>query len=96
MTLRDRAGLLNGRTFIVEDTMNVRMANTVDIWMGSRAEALPALGLTHRHHHGHSLKAEKACSQKTFRNLMRKRRASEVISHLWASWYSSAWITSPS
>ncbi len=40
VTLQDSAGLLRGRTFIVEDTMNVRMANTVDIWMGSRAQAL--------------------------------------------------------
>ncbi|WP_225430025.1 RlpA-like double-psi beta-barrel domain-containing protein [Deinococcus detaillensis] len=40
VTLQDSAGLLNGRVFIVEDTMNVRMANTVDIWMGSRAQAL--------------------------------------------------------
>jgi len=40
VTLHDSAGLLNGRVFIVEDTMNVRMANTIDIWMGSRAQAL--------------------------------------------------------
>ncbi len=40
VTLQDKAGLLNGRVFIVEDTMNVRMANTIDIWMGSRAQAL--------------------------------------------------------
>ncbi|TSA84534.1 hypothetical protein FNU79_11040 [Deinococcus detaillensis] len=39
VTLQDSAGLLNGRTFIVEDTMNVRMSNTIDIWMGSRAQA---------------------------------------------------------
>ena len=40
VTLHDRAGLLNGRTFIVEDTMNVRLSNTVDIWMSSRSQAL--------------------------------------------------------
>nr|WP_181392131.1 hypothetical protein [Deinococcus irradiatisoli] len=40
VTIQDSAGLLRGRTFIVEDTMNVRMANTIDIWMGSRAQAL--------------------------------------------------------
>ena len=40
VTLHDSAGLLNGRVFIVEDTMNVRLANTIDIWMGSRAQAL--------------------------------------------------------
>ncbi len=39
VTLQDSAGILTGRVFIVEDTMNVRMANTVDIWMGSRAQA---------------------------------------------------------
>ncbi len=39
VTLRDSAGLLSGRVFIVEDTMNVRLANTIDIWMGSRAQA---------------------------------------------------------
>ncbi|WP_241191234.1 hypothetical protein [Deinococcus psychrotolerans] len=39
VTLQDSAGLLNGRTFIVEDTMNVRISNTIDIWMGSRAQA---------------------------------------------------------
>ena len=38
--LKDSAGLLAGRIFIVEDTMNVRIANTVDIWMPSRAQAL--------------------------------------------------------
>ncbi|GAA4016546.1 hypothetical protein GCM10022631_31180 [Deinococcus rubellus] len=40
VTLRDSAGLLNGRVFIVEDTMNVRLANTIDIWMGSRSQAI--------------------------------------------------------
>ncbi|GAA4016550.1 hypothetical protein GCM10022631_31190 [Deinococcus rubellus] len=40
VTLRDSAGLLSGRTFIVEDTMNVRLSNTIDIWMGSRGQAI--------------------------------------------------------
>ena len=39
VTLQDSAGLLTGRVFIVEDTMNVRLSNTIDIWMGSRAQA---------------------------------------------------------
>ncbi|WP_245896141.1 3D domain-containing protein [Deinococcus irradiatisoli] len=39
VTIQDSAGLLTGRVFIVEDTMNVRLANTIDIWMGSRAQA---------------------------------------------------------
>ena len=40
VTLQDKAGLLNGRVFIVEDTMHVRKVNTVDIWMPSRSQAL--------------------------------------------------------
>jgi 3D (Asp-Asp-Asp) domain-containing protein len=31
---------LRGRVFIVEDTMHPRIANTVDVWMGSRGEAM--------------------------------------------------------
>ena len=31
---------LRGRVFVVEDTMNVRIGNTVDVWMGSRGEAM--------------------------------------------------------
>ncbi len=34
------SGYLRGRVFVVEDTMNVRIGNTLDIWMGSRGEAL--------------------------------------------------------
>ncbi|WP_310583203.1 hypothetical protein [Deinococcus sp.] len=34
------SGYLRGRVFIVEDTMNVRIGNTVDIWMVSRGEAM--------------------------------------------------------
>ena len=34
------SGYLRGRVFIVEDTMNVRIGNTVDLWMGSRREAM--------------------------------------------------------
>lgn len=44
VTLDDMSGrysnLLRGRIFVVEDTMHPRMANTVDVWMGSRSEAL--------------------------------------------------------
>ena len=40
VTIRDSAGQLTGRVFLVEDTMNVRMVNTIDIWMPSRAQAL--------------------------------------------------------
>jgi 3D (Asp-Asp-Asp) domain-containing protein len=44
VTLDDLSGrysaLLRGRVFVVEDTMHPRMANTVDVWMGSRSEAL--------------------------------------------------------
>jgi 3D (Asp-Asp-Asp) domain-containing protein len=40
VTLQDSAGVLNGRVFIVEDTMNARLRNTIDIWMGSRSQAL--------------------------------------------------------
>ncbi|WP_420597141.1 3D domain-containing protein [Deinococcus sp.] len=40
VTLQDKAGLLNGRVFTVEDTMHVRKVNTVDIWMPSRSQAL--------------------------------------------------------
>ncbi|WP_293912203.1 hypothetical protein [Deinococcus sp.] len=39
VTLQDSAGLLNGRVFVVEDTMNARLRNTIDIWMGSRSQA---------------------------------------------------------
>lgn len=31
---------LSGRTFVVEDTMNARFTNRIDLWMGSRSEAL--------------------------------------------------------
>ncbi|WP_424949705.1 hypothetical protein [Deinococcus sp.] len=31
---------LRGRVFVVEDTMNVRIGNTVDVWMGSWGEAM--------------------------------------------------------
>ena len=34
------SGYLRGRVFVVEDTMNVRIGNTIDLWMGSRGEAL--------------------------------------------------------
>ena len=34
------SGYLRGRVFVVEDTMNVRIGNTVDLWMGSRREAM--------------------------------------------------------
>lgn len=39
VTLQDSAGILNGRVFIVEDTMNARLRNTIDVWMGSRSQA---------------------------------------------------------
>ncbi len=31
---------LNGRTFIVEDTMNARFTNRIDLWMTSHSEAI--------------------------------------------------------
>ena len=34
------SGALRGRTFVVEDTMNVRISNTVDVWMESWNEAM--------------------------------------------------------
>lgn len=34
------SAFLKNRTFIVEDTMNVRLHNTLDIWMGSTSEAI--------------------------------------------------------
>ena len=44
LTIEDLSGryssYLRGRVFIVEDTMNVRIDNTVDIWMVSRGEAM--------------------------------------------------------
>lgn len=44
LTIEDLSGryssYLRGRVFIVEDTMNVRIGNTVDIWMVSRGEAM--------------------------------------------------------
>lgn len=44
ITIEDLSGtysnFLRGRVFVVEDTMNVRIGNTVDVWMGSRGEAL--------------------------------------------------------
>ena len=44
LTIEDLSGryssYLRGRVFIVEDTMNVRIGNTVDLWMGSRREAM--------------------------------------------------------
>jgi 3D (Asp-Asp-Asp) domain-containing protein len=44
VTIEDLSGrynnFLRGRIFIVEDTMNVRIANTVDVWMGTRYEAM--------------------------------------------------------
>jgi 3D (Asp-Asp-Asp) domain-containing protein len=39
VTLQDSAGILNGRIYLVEDTMNARLRNTIDIWMGSRSQA---------------------------------------------------------
>ena len=40
VTIQDSAGLMAGRVFIVEDTMNVRIANTVDVWMPNRSQAI--------------------------------------------------------
>ena len=44
LTIEDLSGryssYLRGRVFTVEDTMNVRISNTVDIWMVSRGEAM--------------------------------------------------------
>ncbi|MFC4454924.1 hypothetical protein [Deinococcus sonorensis] len=44
ITIEDLSGrynaLLKGRIFVVEDTMHPRMVNTVDVWMGTRSEAL--------------------------------------------------------
>ncbi|WP_293912202.1 hypothetical protein [Deinococcus sp.] len=39
VTIQDAGGVLNGRVFIVEDTMNARLRNTIDVWMGSRRQA---------------------------------------------------------
>lgn len=41
-----RAPWLSGRVFIVEDAMNARFTNRVDLWMGSRAQALQWGGRT--------------------------------------------------
>jgi len=44
ITIEDLSGtyssFLRGRVFVVEDTMHPRIGNTVDVWMGSRSEAL--------------------------------------------------------
>lgn len=44
ITLEDLSGrysnFLRDRVFVVEDTMNVRIGNTVDVWMGSWSEAM--------------------------------------------------------
>ncbi|GGJ60307.1 3D domain-containing protein [Deinococcus aquiradiocola] len=44
ITIEDLSGryssYLRGRVFVVEDTMHPRIGNTVDVWMGSRSEAL--------------------------------------------------------
>ncbi len=44
ITIEDLSGryssYLRGRVFVVEDTMHPRIGNTVDVWMGSRGEAL--------------------------------------------------------
>jgi 3D (Asp-Asp-Asp) domain-containing protein len=44
VTIEDMSGrynsFLRGRVFVVEDTMNVRIGNTVDVWMNSRREAM--------------------------------------------------------
>ena len=44
ITIEDLSGrysnLLRGRVFVVEDTMSVRIGNTVDVWMGSWGEAM--------------------------------------------------------
>ena len=44
LTIEDLSGryssYLRGRVFIVEDTMNVRIGNTVDVWMVSWGEAM--------------------------------------------------------
>ena len=44
ITIEDLSGryssVLRGRVFVVEDTMHPRIGNTVDVWMGSRSEAM--------------------------------------------------------
>jgi len=44
ITIEDLSGtyssFLRGRVFVVEDTMHPRIGNTVDVWMGSRSEAM--------------------------------------------------------
>ena len=44
ITIEDLSGryssVLRGRVFVVEDTMHPRIGNTVDVWMGSRREAM--------------------------------------------------------
>lgn len=44
LTIEDLSGRysnsLQGRVFVVEDTMHARIGNTVDVWMGSRGEAM--------------------------------------------------------
>jgi 3D (Asp-Asp-Asp) domain-containing protein len=44
ITIEDLSGgysnFLRGRVFVVEDTMHPRIGNTVDVWMGSRGEAM--------------------------------------------------------